>query len=64
VKMGTTANQRKLSFNLRKAKSRMSVLEDGDLHPDQVRLIAKRRARCCRHEPPHRWRPVAQFADR
>src|SRR6266446_5962622 len=42
VKMGTTANQKKLFFNLRKEKSRMSVLEEGDLHPDQVRLIAKR----------------------
>ena len=42
VKMGTTANQRKLFFNLRKAKSRMSVLDEGDLRPDQVRLIAKR----------------------
>jgi RNA polymerase sigma-32 factor len=42
VKMGTTANQRKLFFNLRKAKSRMSVLEEGDLRPDQVQLIAKR----------------------
>jgi RNA polymerase sigma-32 factor len=41
VKMGTTANQRKLFFNLRKEKSRMSVLEEGD-RPDQVRLIAKR----------------------
>src|SRR6201982_218212 len=40
VKMGTTANQRKLFFNLRKAKSRMSPLEEGDLHPDQVQLIA------------------------
>jgi RNA polymerase sigma-32 factor len=42
VKMGTTANQRKLFFNLRKEKSRMSVLDGGDLPPDQVRLIAKR----------------------
>lgn len=42
VKMGTTANQKKLFFNLRKAKSRISALEDGDLHPDQVKLIAKR----------------------
>jgi RNA polymerase sigma-32 factor len=40
--MGTTANQRKLFFNLRKEKSRMSVLDEGDLRPDQVRLIAKR----------------------
>jgi RNA polymerase sigma-32 factor len=42
VKMGTTANQKKLFFNLRKAKSRISALEDGDLRPDQVKLIATR----------------------
>jgi RNA polymerase sigma-32 factor len=42
VKMGTTANQKKLFFNLRKAKSRVSALEEGDLRPDQVKLIAKR----------------------
>src|SRR5215469_16546173 len=42
VKMGTTTNQRKLFFNLRKAKSRISALDDGDLRPDQVALIAKR----------------------
>jgi RNA polymerase sigma-32 factor len=42
VKMGTTANQKKLFFNLRKAKSRISALEEGDLRPDQVKLIAKR----------------------
>jgi RNA polymerase sigma-32 factor len=42
VKMGTTANQKKLFFNLRKAKSRISALDEGDLHPDQVNLIAKR----------------------
>jgi RNA polymerase sigma-32 factor len=42
VKMGTTANQKKLFFNLRKAKSRISALEEGDLQPDQVKLIAKR----------------------
>ena len=40
VKMGTTAAQKKLFFNLRKAKSEISALEEGDLHPDQVRLIA------------------------
>ncbi|MBN9580414.1 MAG: RNA polymerase sigma factor RpoH [Afipia sp.] len=40
VKMGTTANQKKLFFNLRKAKSKISALEDGDLHPDQVKKIA------------------------
>jgi RNA polymerase sigma-32 factor len=42
VKMGTTANQKKLFFNLRKAKSKISALEEGDLKPDQVKLIAKR----------------------
>jgi RNA polymerase sigma-32 factor len=42
VKMGTTANQKKLFFNLRKAKSRISALEDGDLRPDQVKIIATR----------------------
>ncbi len=44
VKMGTTANQKKLFFNLRKAKSRISAIEDGDLRPDQVKVIAKRLA--------------------
>ena len=42
VKMGTTSAQKKLFFNLRKAKSKINALEDGDLHPDQVKLIAKR----------------------
>jgi RNA polymerase sigma-32 factor len=42
VKMGTTASHRKLFFNLRKAKSRISVLDEGDMRPDQVNLIAKR----------------------
>src|ERR1700746_1151491 len=42
VKMGTTANQRKLFFNLRKAKSRISALDEGDMRPDQIELIAKR----------------------
>jgi RNA polymerase sigma-32 factor len=42
VKMGTTANEKKLFFNLRKAKSKISAFEDGDLHPDQVKLIANR----------------------
>jgi RNA polymerase sigma-32 factor len=41
VKMGTTANQRKLFFNLRKAKSKISALDEGDMRPDQVKLIAK-----------------------
>ena len=42
VKMGTTANQKKLFFNLRKAKGRISALEEGDLRPDQVKQIATR----------------------
>src|SRR5438128_11527274 len=42
VKMGTTANQKKLFFNLRKAKSKISALDECDLRPDQVKLIAKR----------------------
>jgi RNA polymerase sigma-32 factor len=42
VKMGTTASHRKLFFNLRKAKSRISALDEGDMRPDQVKLIARR----------------------
>jgi RNA polymerase sigma-32 factor len=42
VRIGTTANQKKLFFNLRKAKRRISALEEGDLHPDQVKQIAGR----------------------
>jgi RNA polymerase sigma-32 factor len=42
VKMGTTANQKKLFFNLRKAKSQISALDEGDLKPDQVSHIATR----------------------
>jgi RNA polymerase sigma-32 factor len=41
VKMGTTANQKKLFFNLRKAKGRISALDEGDLKPDQVKRIAR-----------------------
>src|SRR4051794_37280251 len=40
VKMGTTAAQKKLFFNLRKAKSEISALEEGDMRPEQVRQIA------------------------
>ena len=40
VKMGTTANQKKLFFNLRKAKSQISALDDGDLKPHQIDTIA------------------------
>ena len=42
VKMGTTASQKKLFFNLRKAKSRISALDEGDLRDDQVETIATR----------------------
>src|SRR5271168_3856418 len=40
VKMGTTAAQKKLFFNLRKAKSEISALEEGDMRPEQVSAIA------------------------
>ncbi|WP_421790430.1 RNA polymerase sigma factor RpoH [Hyphobacterium sp.] len=40
VKMGTTAAQKKLFFNLRRMKSKMQALDDGDLTPDQVEDIA------------------------
>src|SRR5436853_4122597 len=42
VKIGTTANQKKLFFNLRKAKNKISALQEGDLRPDQVQVIAER----------------------
>ena len=42
VKMGTTASQKKLFFNLRKVKWQIQALEDGDLRPDQVSEIATR----------------------
>ena len=41
VKMGTTVNQKKLFYNLRKAKSKISALDEGDMRPDQVKPIAK-----------------------
>jgi RNA polymerase sigma-32 factor len=40
VKMGTTAAQKKLFFNLRRAKSQLQALEDGDMRPEQVEAIA------------------------
>jgi RNA polymerase sigma-32 factor len=40
VKLGTTSAQKKLFFNLRKAKNRIGALEEGDLHPDNVKRIA------------------------
>src|ERR1700756_3994567 len=42
VKIGTTGNQKKLFFNLRKVKSKISALEEGDMRPDQVTVIASR----------------------
>ena len=40
VKIGTTAAQKKLFFNLRRMKNRLEAIEDGDLHPDHVKKIA------------------------
>jgi RNA polymerase sigma-32 factor len=40
VKMGTTANQKRLFFNLRKVKGQIQALDEGDLRPDQVASIA------------------------
>ena len=42
VKMGTTAAQKKLFFNLRKVKGQMKALEEGDLKPENVKTIADR----------------------
>jgi RNA polymerase sigma-32 factor len=42
VKMGTTAAQKKLFFNLRRAKSQLQALEEGDLKPEHVKTIAKK----------------------
>jgi RNA polymerase sigma-32 factor len=42
VKTGTTANQKKLFFNLRKIKGQIQALEEGDLKPEHVKYIAKR----------------------
>lgn len=42
VKIGTTAAQKKLFFNLRKIKGQMKAIEDGDLSPEKVQLIAER----------------------
>ena len=41
VKMGTTASQKKLFFNLRKLKGQIKALEEGDLHPENVSKIAE-----------------------
>ena len=40
VKLGTTSGQKKLFFNLRKAKARLGALEEGDMRPENVRQIA------------------------
>src|SRR6185312_11502944 len=42
VKLAASAGQKKLFFKLRRAKSAISALQDGDLRPEQVRLIAER----------------------
>jgi len=42
VRMGTTANQKKLFFNLHKAKRKISAFGEGDMRPDQVKIIARR----------------------
>ena len=42
VKIGTTAAQKKLFFNLRKLKGQIQAIEEGDLHPDHVSTIAER----------------------
>ncbi len=42
VKMGTTAAQKKLFFNLRRTKSKLEAFEEGDLHPDNVKKISTR----------------------
>ena len=41
VKMGTTSAQKKLFFNLRKAKAKLGALEEGDLRPENVAQIAR-----------------------
>ena len=59
VKMGTTAAQKKLFFNLRRAKSQLQALDDGDLQPDQVKTIAtqaRRDRRRRRLDEPAAWR--------
>ena len=42
VKMGTTANQKRLFFNLRKVKGQISALDEGDLRPEQVKAISEK----------------------
>ena len=56
VKMGTTAAQKKLFFNLRRLKGQMQAIDDGDLQPEQVAKIARMLdvpgAGRGQHEPP------------
>ena len=67
VKMGTTANQKRLFFNLRKVKSRIQALDEGDLKPDQVNQIATKlgvsRGRSDLDEPAPVGRRLAERAD-
>ena len=67
VKMGTTANQKRLFFNLRKAKSQIQALDEGDLRPDQVKQIAaeaeRQRGGGRVDEPPPLRRRFAERAD-
>src|SRR6056300_1213902 len=42
VKIGTTAAQKKLFFNLKRLKGKIDAIDDGDMHPDQVKQIADR----------------------
>ncbi len=67
VKMGTTAAQKKLFFNLRRAKSQLQALDDGDLKPEHVKTIVDQARRAGRrrrqYESPAWWRRVAQRAD-
>ena len=67
VKMGTTANQKRLFFNLRKVKGKIQALDDGDLKPDQITEIATRlnvsRGRSGVDEPAPVRRRLAQRAD-
>ncbi len=67
VKMGTTANQKRLFFNLRKVKGKIQALDDGDLKPDQITEIATEAERLGRgsrvDEPAPVRRRLAQRAD-
>ena len=67
VKMGTTANQKRLFFNLRKVKGKIQALDEGDLKPEQVTEIATRlnvsRRRSRVDEPAPVGRRFAQRAD-